>query len=164
MTAISFDQFKKRKQAEEQGSAIYGKLVWLNCPTCQRLEYTEVIAPSGRTHSCGTVVEELEIELDLRAEFTFVQFNLAKINELIDENGSNRLKKILARSLDKNLKALLASEQMYAGRLELAAGRKLTPYPGTPEELKEKLPLAEVNALGLWLSDFRLKPEDRFKV
>jgi len=163
---ISLDRFRAQKQEADQAlenQPTYGVLVWLHCPTCLSLEYTEVRAPNGRSHRCGTQVEEQEETLDLRAELTLTLANLARIDELLGEVGQNRLKKLLARSMEKTLQALRASESVYEKRLHIAAHGPLLPYDLSGEALVDKLDVADVNPLGLLVSEFRHQPEQRFK-
>lgn len=159
---ISLEQFRRKKKEADIAQRRSGVLVWLYCPTCKTLEYTEIIAPHGRTHKCGTLVKEAEVEVDLRAELTITEFNLKRIDELIEKNSSHRLTKLLSKSLDKALNNLKRSEETYLHRLKLAAGTKLTPYPGTMEDLAEQLPIKKKNSLGLYISEFRYEPEKRF--
>ncbi len=122
-----------------------GKLVWLRCPTCGTIEYTEVVMTGGRTHNvCGTQVEESAVELDLRAEYTIAEINLERLSIL---------------------EHLLQSERMryeeYRKRLALAAGRSIEAYPFS-EETMERLPVEEVDAFGLLVSRFFHKPASHF--
>lgn len=156
---ISFQDFKDRKLKEKNEQEHWGKMVWLYCPTCKTIEYSEVIAPHGRSHKCGTQVIEKEVDIDVRAELTITLYNLERINQLIQENNESRLKKLFAKSFDKLLQRLLSSENIYLERLN---ARHLEPYPGDIENLKEKLPIKVVNELGLYVSEFRYNPEERF--
>lgn len=161
---ISLDSFRKKREQEEAERSYLGKMVWLHCPKCHTLEYTEIVSPAGRMHNCGTLVEEQEVELDLRAELTITLTNLATIEKLLEKNSGFKLIKIVSKSLDKALIALKASEETYRERLTLAAGAKLEPYPGELEEIVDKLPVKETNRLGLLISEFRFEPEKRFKM
>ncbi len=156
---ISLDQFRNKKKKEQAEKKYPGTMVWLHCPKCKTIEFTEIIAPHGRTHLCGTLVEEVEVELDKRAELTITQYNLGKIDQLIEENSGSKLRKLIAKSFDKTLTALRYSEQTYMDRL---GASNIPPYPDDIEELKEKLPIKEINKLGLLISEFRYKPESRF--
>ena len=160
---ISLDQFRKRKEKEAAEQYHFGKMVWLHCPKCKTLEYTEIISPNGRMHKCGTLVDEKEVELDLRAELTITEYNLKIIYELLKKNSGFKLVKIISKSLDKALIALKASEEAYRERLLLAAGVVIPPYPEKIELLKDKLPIKDTNKLGLLVSEFRFEPEKRFQ-
>ncbi|OGG97020.1 MAG: hypothetical protein A2508_07075 [Candidatus Lambdaproteobacteria bacterium RIFOXYD12_FULL_49_8] len=163
---ISLDQFRKKKaeqEAEYKNRPWEGTLVWLFCPTCDLLEYTEIVAKKGRTHKCGTQVVERPVDLDLRAELTISLANLVRLEQLLTETGKTRLKKLLSRAMEKSLKQVKAVELTYIDRLHKAAGIGLTPYEGEMEDLAAKLPIAEKNPLGLWVSQFRYQPDHRFK-
>lgn len=162
--AISLDAFRQRREKEAAERSYPGKMVWLYCPKCETLEYTEIVSPAGRTHHCGTMVEEQEVELDLRAEVTITETNLTTIDALLKKNSGFKLVKLVSKSLDKALKALKASEETYRDRLYLAAGGYIPPYPEDPESLKDKLPVKSTNRLGLLISDFRFEPEKRFNI
>ncbi len=161
---ISLDQFRKKREKEEAEKPYYGKMVWLFCPKCESLEYTEIISPAGRMHNCGTLVEEREIELDLRAEITITEANLKTIDLLLKKNSGFKLVKIVSKSLDKALIALKSSEKTYRERLMLAAGMSVPPYPGEIESISDQLSVKVKNKLGLLISDFRFEPEKRFKL
>ena len=161
---ISLDQFRKKREKEEAEKPYFGKMVWLHCPNCKTLEYTEIISPAGRMHNCGTLVEEREVELDLRAEITITNINLETIEELLKKNSGFKLMKIVSKSLDKALIALKSSEETYRERLMMAAGLNLTAYPGDSESITDKLPVKIKNKLGLLVSDFRFEPENRFNL
>jgi len=160
---ISLDQFRKKKEREAAEQYHFGKMVWLHCPKCETLEYTEIISLNGRMHKCGTLVEEKEVVLDLRAEITITEYNLAVIDGLLKKNNRFKLVKIISKSLDKALNALKSSEEAYRERLLHAAGMIVPPYPDEFESLKDKLPIKNTNQLGLMISDFRFQPEERFK-
>ena len=136
--------------------------MWLSCPQCSTIEYTEIRAPYGRSHKCGAQVQEIEVEVDLRAELTITRFNLETIHTLLAQNKKNRLAKLISRSLDNALISLKQSEETYIQRLFLAAKGPLKPYPGAIDELKGRLPVKETNKLGMLISDFRHEPEKRF--
>jgi len=122
-----------------------GRLIWLRCPTCDTLEYTEMAISGGRVHNvCGTHVLEAEVELDLRAEHTIARINLERL---------------------KILENLLADQsrkfEEYLNRLSLAAGKPLEEYSFS-EAMLEKLPVAEVDAFGLLISRFFHQVEAHF--
>lgn len=161
---ISLDQFRKKRELEEAERPYPGKMVWLFCPKCTTLEYTEIVSPAGRMHNCGTLVEEREVELDLRGEITITEANLSTIDGLLKKNSGFKLTKLVSRSLDKALLALQSSEETYRDRLRLAAGTNVPPYPGEIEEIMDMLPVKITNRLGLLISDFRFEPEKRFNL
>ncbi|MGK0290312.1 MAG: hypothetical protein ACI86H_001768 [bacterium] len=159
---VSLDQFRKKKNQEREETPVYGTLVWLHCPTCKNIEYTEVIAPHGRQHKCGTQVEEIEVELDLRAEATLVALNTQKLQEVREKKTESRWKKILNPTLTHVLDALQHTEDAYLSRIQAAAGKTVEPYPLDREDLIEKLPIATKTQFDLLISHFRLEPEKRF--
>ena len=99
----------------------------------------------GRVHNtCGTQVEEAEVDLDLRAEFTIAGINLERLE-------------ILENLLDAQRRKF----EEYRNRLTTAAGGQLEPYPISEESLEE-LPIAGSDAFGLLVSRFFHQPEQRF--
>ena len=159
---ISLDAFRKKKEAQAREAAYPGIMVWLYCPTCKSLEYTEVRAPYGRKHSCGTQVLEEEVSLDFRAEATITLRNLKVIAEKLEETSKNKLVRLASKGLQKALSLLQQGEEVYLSRLSKAAGRNLEPYEGADEDLEKQLPIKATNPLGLWVSEFRFQPEKRF--
>lgn len=159
---ISLDSFREKKKLESKQKETRGTLVWLKCPACKTIEYTEIVAPNGRTHSCGTQVQEFEVKLDFKAELTITHQNLKIIDELMNENKSSPLKKILARSMSKLLKSVKAAEEEYLRRINIASNYQAVPYEGEFKRLESSLPIKKRNELGLYLSEFRFAPEKRF--
>ena len=137
------------EHAAEKHSAVSraplpGQLVWLHCPTCATLEYSELVMPGGRRHKCGSIVEEAVVDLDVRAEWTLAEVNLARIDAL-------------GRYLEHQRERF----REYQRRLELAAGRRPEPY-GLDEESVKSLPVAELDSLGLFISKALHDPAARF--
>ena len=159
LKVISIDRYRAGKKRDYTEKQHLGIMVWLHCPKCDTIEYTEIVAPYGRVHSCGTQVEESNVELDIRAELTITRYNIEKIDRLIQENSKFTRRKLFAKSLDKAFTALRKSEEIYLKRLR---AHDVPSYPGNIEDLKDKLPIREVNELGLLVSEFRYKPENRF--
>jgi hypothetical protein len=121
-------------------------LVWLYCPTCQTLEYTELVLPNGRVHQpCGTRVEEAVVEVDARAEYSLAELNLRQLERLAELVDGQR-----------------ARFREYQQRLELAAHQPLSSYPLT-EDMVRLMPVAEVDPLGLLISPFLRQPVQRFR-
>jgi hypothetical protein len=121
------------------------RMVWLFCPTCKTLEYTELMLPGGRRHNvCGTMVQEAVVEVDTRAEYTLAELNLRRLAALAELLDAQR-----ARFIE------------YQERLAKAAGRPLSAYPLT-EVAVQSLPVAEVDPLGLLISRFLHQPAARF--
>ena len=125
---------------------VSAQLVWLFCPTCKTLEYTEQVVPGGRRHNvCGTPVLEAVVDVDARAEHTLAELNLRRLTAL-------------AELLDAQRKRFVE----YQERLAKAAGQVLTLYPLT-EVSVQSLPVAEVDPLGLLISRFLHQPAARFQ-
>jgi hypothetical protein len=122
------------------------KLVWLFCPSCETLEYTEMLMPGGRVHQpCGTRVEEVEVDLDARAEYSLAELNLRQLERLAELVEGQR-----------------ARFREYQHRLELAASKPLSSYPLT-EDTVSVMPVAEVDPMGLLISAFLRQPLQRFR-
>jgi hypothetical protein len=122
------------------------KLVWLYCPVCETLEYTELALPAGRIHQpCGTRVEEVEAAVDARAEYSLAELNLRQLERLAELVDGQR-----------------ARFREFQHRLELAAGQPLSSYPLT-EDTVRVMPVAEVDPLGLLISAFLRQPLQRFR-
>ena len=122
------------------------QLVWLYCPTCQTLEYTELMLPNGRVHQpCGTRVEEVVVAVDARAEYSLAELNLRQLERLAELVDGQR-----------------ARFREYQQRLELAAHQPLSSYPLT-EDTVRLMPVAEVDPLGLLISPFLRQPVQRFR-
>jgi hypothetical protein len=121
-------------------------LVWLYCPTCQTLEYTEMQLPNGRVHQpCGTRVEEVVVPVDARAEYSLAELNMRQLDKLAELVEGQR-----------------ARFREYQQRLELAAHQPLSSYPLT-EDTVRIMPVAEVDPLGLLISPFLRHPLERFR-
>lgn len=122
-----------------------GRLIWLYCPTCGTVEYTELEMAGARVHNvCGTPVQEAPVDLDLRAEASIAQINLERLN-------------ILQSLLDGQRRRY----EEYLHRLGLAAGRSVEPYP-VSEDSVGRLPVADVDAFGLLVSHFFHNPQAHF--
>lgn len=127
------------------GDPVPGRLIWLHCPTCNTLEYTEMPISGGRVHNlCGNLVLEAAVEMDLRAEYTIAGINLERL-------------RILSNLLEEQRRKF----GEYRNRISLAAGKELTDYPVT-EGVLERLPIAEVDAFGLLVSAFFDRPRRKF--
>lgn len=147
---IQFPGAAKTPPAEEPAEAslepMPGKMVWLRCPTCNSIEYTEVVMAGGRTHNtCGTQVEEVELDIDIRAQFTMSQFNLDRL-EL----------------LENSIKDQKSLYREYTRRLQGMTHHPLVPYPLT-EKILTALPVAEFDPLGLLVPDVLHNPRRHFE-
>ena len=67
---INLAERREQKIQKQLHSPMQGWIVWLKCPKCETREYSELRMPEGRIHKCGTMVEEHEVEIDIRAELT----------------------------------------------------------------------------------------------
>ena len=131
--------------AADVGEALPAKLVWLHCPACNTVQYTEVVMAGGRTHNvCGNQVEEIELDIDLRAEYTIAAINLERL-----------------RMLSEAVAAQRERYQEYQDRLRLIAGREVPAYPVNKDTV-QKLPVAEVDAMGLLISNALHEPARHF--
>ena len=160
---ISLDQFRKKKQTERDSEPFYGTLVWLNCPTCDTYEYTEIVSPYGRKHKCGTQVNEIEVEVDFRAEVTICKINIDLIENLKNHKETAKLNKKELKNFIALLDQIKSAEEIYLDKIYQATGELISPYPLDTENLMEQLPVKEENYYGLLLSDFRTNPEKRFE-
>ena len=65
---INLADRRAKKEDEARNAPIPGWIVWLHCPKCNTLEYSEVPMPDGRVHKkCGTLVEEEEKPAEKKA-------------------------------------------------------------------------------------------------
>lgn len=157
---ISLDQRRKaRSEAEteekkespkgevaQDEKPLPGRLVWLYCPVCETYQYTEVVMSGGRVHNpCGTQVEEVEVEIDVRSELTLAEFNLDRL-----------------RDLSELLAAERSNYEEYRKRLQLVAGRSVSAYT-LDETILQRLPVAEISPLGLLVPKALAFPAERFK-
>ncbi len=130
---ISLSEWKAKREQEAAHAPLPGWLIWLYCPQCNTLEYTEVQMAEGRYHKCGTLVEEAEVPIDIRAEYTISQRNLTLLQEVFESGAASKLLGRLLRSARDNLENLKRAEEEYQRRLTLMAGRELQSYPDTWE-------------------------------
>ena len=129
---ISLAERRAEREFRKQNEPIPGYLVWLHCPTCQTTEYTELRAKGGRLHNkCGTLVEEQEVAIDIRAEYTIVSRNLHLLEEWKNKTDLPKLFNKLLRSAKQVLPQIEAVEKEYQKRLNLMWS---TPIPLYPED------------------------------
>ena len=98
---INLADRRARKEDESRNAPIPGWIIWLHCPKCKSLEYSEIEMPDGRVHKCGTLVEEEEVQIDVRAEYTISLRNSLRLDELLSRQkfpdfSSPWQKKVLA--------------------------------------------------------------------
>jgi len=154
---INLNEWRQQKQTETETAPIPGFVVWLHCPTCQTTEYTEVQMSGGRTHKCGTRVEEVEVAIDVRAEYTISQWNLT----LLEENNSSntRKKSKLVNKLlgitEPLIQQIKNNVLEYQRRLQLMTSEKLTPYSDDWSPEKNGIHVTAVQPLGIMLTSAR---------
>ena len=139
------------------------KLVWLNCPKCNTLEYTETLAPNGRHHKCGTEVHETEFDINLVEEYFVCKSNLVKLEEDFNELTKQRYTKKLDVKLEATkLLFNLENEKFYYEKMvELFRAYNLMSLPIFGIELdQESISNTFPNVIknednGLMLTEFR---------
>ncbi|MBI3992550.1 MAG: hypothetical protein HY342_04700 [Candidatus Lambdaproteobacteria bacterium] len=131
--------------ADPSPEKLPGQLIWLHCPVCNTYEFTELPIPGGRRHRvCGAVVEEVAVDIDVRAEFTIAELNLMRLKELRQMIGEH-----------------IARVEEYKVRLGTIAGQTPRPY-NINQDTPTALPIAEMDRLGLFISQALHNPQARF--
>ena len=161
---IPFEVFKRKQlERDKQNSSVFGKLVWLNCPTCGTMEFTSVLSPNGRAHKkCGNQVIEKEFDLDLRGEYTLCLMNIEILREIIatikagDMIGEINDLDEQMQDLEEHMEGMVEIEQIYIEKLkEASKGQELEPYvPGHPN-LEALIEESSKDELGIMFSQFR---------
>ncbi|MBF0277521.1 MAG: hypothetical protein HQM13_07020 [SAR324 cluster bacterium] len=135
---INLNEWRKQKSTESEFAPIPGFIIWLHCPKCKSTEYTEVRMTGGRIHKCGTIVEEAEVAIDVRAEFTIVQRNLEILKGPDPFNQGKKFKLVnkLLGNTEQLVQKIKNNEIEYQRRLQIISAEKITPYPQEwiPEE------------------------------
>ncbi len=85
---INLAERREQKIQKQLHSPMQGWIVWLKCPKCETREYSELRMPEGRIHKCGTMVEEHEVEIDIRAELTVSLRNSELISEHLAKSNA----------------------------------------------------------------------------
>ncbi len=160
-----------RSQSKEKAKAklgpIPGFLVWLHCPTCKTTEYTELRIPGGRVHNkCGTLIQEAEVAIDVRAEYTVSHRNLKILEAWQKQNmeSSNASQKEVNEIVGRAkhlLDQLKAGEQEFQHRLRLIAGKKIEPYPEDWDPQEHGVDMRIVHPFGIYFSTAR-QPDQYF--
>lgn len=157
---------KKEEIAEKET----GILVWLHCPRCKIFQYSEVVAPYGRKHQCGEQVKEIEITLDITAEYTICRHNLQHIENLKNSllHYSKKTKKIEITEEEKKIflsvmKDFQANEIQMIEKLQAITKKKKLEAYEWKKENKKLLPVIKVHNSGILISEFRYRPEKRFQ-
>ncbi|MBF0287821.1 MAG: hypothetical protein HQM14_08385 [SAR324 cluster bacterium] len=154
---INLAQWKQQKESKQNADdPVFGFLIWLHCPTCQTIEYTEVRIQSGRVHKCGTLVEEVEVPIDIRAEYTISQKNLMILEKAFAENSGlkSKFKKLLGENklIGEQLKK---NEMEYQHRLALMTLKKIDPYPEDWDAKKNGIEFVTVQPSGIMITAAR---------
>jgi hypothetical protein len=143
------------RRAREESRSITGYLIWLHCPTCNTIEYTEMQMEGGRIHKCGTLVEEKEIEIDVRAEFTISQRNLQRLQQAEAEQQASKVRKLLG-GMGSLLQQLRAREEEYQSRLQKMTQETIAPYPETWDPAENGVEVTTNDPIGLQITSARL--------
>lgn len=162
---ISFKKLKKKETLKNSNTTLkqYGILIWLYCSKCKSLQYTATKSINGRVHKCGTEVIEIEVPLNLRAEYTICLKNI-QILKKIEESNDNKIKSIKTDKIKEAVTYCLESElKMMENLKEANACKKIVPYKWDKISAK-KLPIAYINSSGLMVSEFNFKPKQRFQL
>ena len=153
---INLADRRAKKEDEARNAPISGWITWLYCPRCKSLEYSELEMPNGRVHKkCGTMVEEEEVQIDVRAEYTISLRNSKRLDELFNETKIPTFLKPLAKKGIGMLENLQASEVEYRKRLENIVNGPVNPYPDDWDEKSLKMKLKTLDPLGLILTEAR---------
>ena len=124
---INLAERREQKIQKQLHSPMQGWIVWLKCPKCETREYSELRMPEGRIHKCGTMVEEHEVEIDIRAELTVSLRNSELISELLAKSNAKGIMKKFLKSGRAMLEHLERSEEEYRKRLQLMSQQECTP-------------------------------------
>ena len=149
---------REQKIQKQLHSPMQGWIVWLKCPKCETREYSELRMPEGRIHKCGTMVEEHEVEIDIRAELTVSLRNSELISELLAKSNAKGIMKKFLNSGRAMLEHLERSEEEYRKRLQLMSQQECTPYPEEWDPEEKGLEIKKMDPLGLQLTAAR-QPE-----
>jgi hypothetical protein len=157
---ITFEKGKIHKKQPVGSAKEMGLLVWLHCPSCKTLEYSEIISSEGRLHKCGKEVSEQEVAIDITAEYTICKRNLLHLEELENHLSKSSLKqKKVFQKLVDNLKN---NELEMIKKLQKIT--KKNPLVAYDKKTAEALfSTAHANDMGLVISDFRFQPKARFQ-
>ena len=153
---INLADRRAKKEDEARNAPITGWITWLYCPKCKSLEYTELEMPNGRVHKkCGTLVEEEEVQIDVRAEYTISLRNSKRLDGLFKETKIPGFLKPFAKKGMGMLENLQAAEVEYRKRLENIVNGALNPYPDNWDEKLLEMELKMLDPLGLILTEAR---------
>jgi hypothetical protein len=153
---INLADRRAEKEDEARNAPISGWITWLYCPKCKSLEYSELEMPNGRVHKkCGTLVEEEEVQIDVRAEYTISLRNSKRLDELFKETKIPGFLKPFAKKGMGMLENLQAAEVQYRKRLENIVNGPVNSYPDEWDEKSLEMELKTLDPLGLILTEAR---------
>tara|TARA_B110000967_G_C18891499_1_gene567687 strand:- start:27 stop:548 length:522 start_codon:yes stop_codon:yes gene_type:complete len=153
---INLADRRAKKEDEARNAPITSWITWLYCPKCKSLEYSELEMPNGRVHKkCGTMVEEEEVQIDVRAEYTISLRNSRRLDELFKETKIPTFLKPLAKKGIGMLENLHAAEVEYRKRLENIVNGPVNHYPDEWDEKSLEMKLKTLDPLGLILTEAR---------
>jgi len=120
----------------------------------------EVIIPylspwDGRVHKCGTLVEEEEVQIDVRAEYTISLRNSLRLDELFKQTKIPGFLKPLAKKGIGMLENLQAAEEEYRKRLKNITGGSVDAYSNDWDEKSLGMELKTLEPLGIILTEAR---------
>jgi len=152
---INLADRRARKEDESRNAPIPGWIIWLHCPKCKSLEYSEIEMPDGRVHKCGTLVEEEEVQIDVRAEYTISLRNSLRLDELFKQTKIPGFLKPLAKKGIGMLENLQAAEEEYRKRLKNITGGSVDAYSNDWDEKSLGMELITLEPLGIILTEAR---------
>jgi len=153
---INLADRRAKKENEARNAPIMAWITWLYCPRCKSIEYSELEMPNGRIHKkCGTLVEEEDVQIEVRAEYTISLRNSKRLEALFNETKIPGFLKPLAKKGIGMLENLQAAEQEYRKRLENLVDGSLIPYPDDWDEHSLEMQLKTLDPLGLILTEAR---------
>ena len=150
---------QSKKESLQTLPPLPGILVWLHCPKCDTKQYSELRLPQGRYYKCGTMVKEVEVPIDVRAEYTISQRNTEQLAQWFETVGKSHPQ---AATLKQMTAQLLEGEQQYQQKLGLIAHAAIDPYPDSWQPERAELDLEEALP---WMIQFTAarRPEDVFR-
>ena len=153
---IDLNQWRQKKEIADKSTPIPGVIVWLHCPNCQSTEYSELQVPGGRIHKCGTLVEEVEVAIDVRAEYTISQRNLAILEKLSEKISGIKNKLIRKWIRDAQILELIKeNEREFQHRLEMITKEKMTPYSDVWDPLENGIEIVKEQPTGILITNAR---------
>tara|TARA_Y100001970_G_scaffold281858_1_gene393530 strand:+ start:2371 stop:2889 length:519 start_codon:yes stop_codon:yes gene_type:complete len=153
---INLADRRAKKENDARNAPIHALITWLYCPKCKSLEYSEIEMPNGRIHKqCGNMVDEEEVEIEVRAEYTISLRNSRRLDELFEGTKIPGFLKPVAKKGIGMLERLQAAEKEYRRRLENIVDGPVIPYPDDWDEYSLEMNLKTLNPIGLILTEAR---------